>query len=264
MSDAPSLRFAVVGPGRAGGSFQKALTHVGAVCVESIGRDRDPGELDAALDLVLIAVPDRAIADVAARVPAGPLVVHVSGATTLAPLLAHHRRCGSMHPLLSLPNADAGAAALLAGANLAIAGADEVCERELLDVAVLLGARPFLVHEAKRAQYHAAASVSANHLVALTAQVERIAHDADLPLAPFLDMMRAVLDNIEQDGAALSLTGPTARADWATVQSHLEALPRGEHSLYLTMARACADLAGHDFPFDVSPLTIPTPSEEQP
>lgn len=249
MLEATTLRFAVIGPGRAGGSFQRALTTVGAECADVVGRDGDPERLDPALDLVLIAVPDRAIAEVAARIPAGPLVVHVSGATTLAPLLVHHRRCGSIHPLLSLPDASAGAAALLAEANLAIAGADEACERELLTLAARLGAKPFVVDDAKRAEYHAAAAISANHLVALAAQVERVANDADLPLNPFIDMMRAVLDNVERAGAAASLTGPVARADWTTVQSHIDALPIEEHALYLAMAEACAALAGHHFPF---------------
>lgn len=258
-STSTALRFAIVGPGRAGGSFQKALSRVGADCVEVIGRDGDPGLLDPSLDLVLIAVPDRAIADVAARIPRGPLVAHVSGATTLAPLLEHHDRCGSIHPLMSLPNSDAGAAALLAGAHLAIAGADLDVVRELLALTERLEAKPFVVDDAKRAEYHAAASIAANHLVALTAQVERVAIDADLSLPPFLDMMRGVLDNIERTSAAASLTGPVARADWVTVQAHLDAIPPAEQELYLSLAQACADIASHEFPFPA-----PTTPEEQP
>lgn len=257
MSASAEVRFAIVGLGRAGGSFRSALTTAGAHCAEVIGSNDDPGRLDPALDLVLLTVPDRAIGQVAAATPVGPLVVHVSGATTLAPLRTHHQRCGSLHPLLSLPDPEAGAAALLAGAHLAVAGADASCEQQLLDIAALLGARPFVVDEAKRAEYHAAASISANHLTALTAQVERLAIDSDLPLAPFLDMMRAVLDNIERSGAAPSLTGPVARGDWSTVQSHLDAIPIDERPLYLSMAKACADLAGRPFPFPFS-------SEEQP
>ena len=238
------------------------MTTAGAVCIDVVGREDDPERLDSTLDLVLITVPDRAIAEVAARIPQGPLVAHVSGATTLAPLLAHHDRCGSVHPLMSLPDGDTGSAALLDGANLAIAGANLADEHELLALANLLGANPFVVNEARRAEYHAVASIAANHLVALTAQVERLTNDANLPLSPFLDMMRAVLDNVERAGATASLTGPVARADWATVQAHLDAIPGPERELYLTMAKACADLAGHTFPFaSNSQLNSP---EEQP
>ena len=48
--------------------------------------------------LVLLCVPDRAIAEAAAAVPAGPWVAHVSGATPLAALDPHTNRFG-LHPL---------------------------------------------------------------------------------------------------------------------------------------------------------------------
>ena len=49
-------------------------------------------------ELVLLCVPDRAIAEVARGVEPGPWVAHVSGATPLAALDSHERRF-SMHPL---------------------------------------------------------------------------------------------------------------------------------------------------------------------
>jgi len=245
------LRFAIIGLGRAGASFHHALGSVGAVCVDVIGRNDDPARIDPTVDLVLIAVPDRVIGDVAGRVPPGPLVAHVSGATTLAPLLEHHTRCGSIHPLVSLPDSETGAAALLAQANLAIAGSTAAARAELLAVAHLLGGRPFVVDDAARTTYHAAAAIAANHLVALAAQVERITSRTDLPLDPFLDMMRAVLDNVADNGAAAALTGPVARADWATVAGHVDAIGPSERALYLCLAQACAELAGIELPADL-------------
>src|SRR3990170_8125320 len=49
-------------------------------------------------ELLLLCVPDRAIAEVAAEVRLGPWVAHVSGATPLAALDPHVRRFG-LHPL---------------------------------------------------------------------------------------------------------------------------------------------------------------------
>jgi predicted short-subunit dehydrogenase-like oxidoreductase (DUF2520 family) len=49
-------------------------------------------------ELVLLCVPDRAIAEVARSIAAGPWVAHVSGATPLAALDPHERRFG-LHPL---------------------------------------------------------------------------------------------------------------------------------------------------------------------
>src|SRR5205823_1517014 len=49
-------------------------------------------------ELVLLCVPDSAIAEAARSTPSGPWVAHVSGATPLAALAPHVRRF-SVHPL---------------------------------------------------------------------------------------------------------------------------------------------------------------------
>lgn len=251
------VRFAVIGRGRAGGSFQAALVHRGADCVAMLGRGDDPATLDTTLDLVIVAVPDRAIADVAEHVPTGPLVVHLSGATDLRSLRAHHERCGSLHPLVSLTDSERGAAALLAGPHMAVAAPTPELVAEVRSIAELLGAQTFIVDDNRRASYHAAASVAANHLVGLVAQVERIADADGLPLAPFTTMMRAVIDNIDHVGVAASLTGPVARGDWDTVRAHLAATDPADHGLYIALAQACATLAGHALPADLFPTESP-------
>src|SRR4051812_49476381 len=73
----------VIGSGRVGSAVRARL------------KERGVGVGEA---LVLLCVPDTAIADVAAAVPVGPWVAHVSGATPLAALAPHERRF-SVHPL---------------------------------------------------------------------------------------------------------------------------------------------------------------------
>lgn len=253
------MRFAIVGPGRAGGAFEIALQATGASLAARLGRSDDPSTLDPALDLVLITVPDSAIAEVAAAIPHGPLVVHVSGATSLGPLLAHHERCGSLHPLVSLTDPTAGAKALQSSPHVAIAASRPDVLDEMRSLAGRLGARSFVVDDDRRANYHAAASIAANHLVGLLGQVERVASADGLPLAPFIEMMRAVLDNVDRVGPRAALTGPVARGDWETVRSHLAALPTVEHQLYLSLAAACAALADRSLPTDLRPAPeVPT------
>ena len=84
----------LVGTGRAGSAIAARLTERG-VPVQA-GR-----ETAADADLVLLAVPDAHIADVAQQVPIGPWVAHVSGATSLQALAPHERRF-SVHPLQTL------------------------------------------------------------------------------------------------------------------------------------------------------------------
>ena len=79
-------RAQVIGAGRVGSAMAARLRERG---------------LDLSADepeLVLLCVPDRAIAEVAAALEAGPWVAHVSGATPLAALDPHERRFG-LHPL---------------------------------------------------------------------------------------------------------------------------------------------------------------------
>src|SRR5512145_2625538 len=56
------------------------------------------------VELVLLCVPDSAIATVAAGIPRGPWVAHVSGATRLSALAPHTRRF-SVHPLQTFTRA---------------------------------------------------------------------------------------------------------------------------------------------------------------
>ena len=77
---------------------------------------------------------------------------------------------------MTLPDEQRGAEALR-GAWFAVAGDDKI-----LDVVRSLGGRSFTVADERRALYHAAACVAANHLVALMGQVERLADAAGVPL----------------------------------------------------------------------------------
>lgn len=236
------LRVRIIGNGRAGGSLAGALA--GRAVVELLGRGDHAG---AARDceVLVLAVPDAAIKGCAAAIEPGEAVVaHLSGATGLE-ALRPHARVGSVHPLVSLPDAATGALRLR-GAWMAIAG------DPLIDsLAALLDARTFRVDDEHRVLYHATASVAANHLVALLAQVERLAALAGVPAEPFMELAAGALANTAASGTAAALTGPVSRGDWDTVRRHLAALPAGERPLYLALAAQAATLAGRQLPADL-------------
>ena len=107
-------------------------------------------------------------------------------------------------------------------------------------VVASLGGRAETVDDPDRAAYHAAASIAANHMVALIGQVERVAASAGLPLDAFSDLMRAALDDALVLGPRRALTGPASRGDWDTVDRHRKALsalagPRTELAAYDAM-----------------------------
>jgi predicted short-subunit dehydrogenase-like oxidoreductase (DUF2520 family) len=238
-------RVRIVGAGRAGGSFAGALASVG-LDVEVADR-HDLSTAAADVDLVLICTPDDVIAEVARSIDAGPAVVaHCSGSRRLDVLAAHGRRC-SVHPLMSLPNPTIGAARLLDGCRFAVAG--DPAGRAVVG---LLGGIAFNVDDDDRAAYHATASVAANHLVALCAEVEALAGRLDIDPAGFWRMMQTTLDDVTEHGATAALTGPVARGDWATVRAHLEALDDEQHEPYIALARVAARVAGRVLPNDLT------------
>lgn len=196
------------------------------------------------VDVVLLAVPDDAIADVARVLPATDAVVaHVSGACGLD-VLAPNRRVGSIHPLMSLPDVATGSRRLLDSCTFAVDG-----DPLLSEVVAALGGRAIEVPASKRSLYHATASVAANHLTALCGHVESLAEQVGVPVDAYWTLMRTTLDNIEAVGPAEALTGPAARADWGTVRAHLDALPTDEdRQLYRTLCAAAARLAGRPVP----------------
>jgi predicted short-subunit dehydrogenase-like oxidoreductase (DUF2520 family) len=100
----------------------------------------------------------------------------------------------------------------------------------------------FEVEDENRAAYHAAASIAANHLVALMGQVQRVGFAAGVPFEAYLDLARAALDDVADLGPVAALTGPVARGDEATVRRHLKALPPAERKAYRAMADAARTL----------------------
>lgn len=237
------MDFRIIGPGRAGSSLRIALERRGWHCAGSLGRHDDPAEAAQGVDVVVLAVPDDAIAAVARSIRPGPAaLVHLSGAAALERLEPHDRR-GSVHPLVSMPDPETGAQRLLAGATFAVAG-DPVAAQ----IVAVLGGVAIEVAELDRAVYHAAAAVASNHLVALCAQVERLAAAAHVPAPVYWELMARSLDNVRSVGSAAALTGPAARGDHATVAAHVAAIGPDEAPLYLALADAAAALAGRPAP----------------
>lgn len=221
----------VVGPGRAGGALQRALVNSGEwEATTPLGRGDDLSRAAADVDVLVIATPDAAIERVAQAVApvASTLVVHLSGACGLD-ALEPHLRTASVHPLMTMPDADIGAKRLV-GAWFALAG-----DPEGAALVRSLGGRSFAVSDEDRAVYHAAACVASNHVVALLGQVQRLAAAANVPFDAYFDLVTASVDNCRVLGPRAALTGPAARGDLATINAHLSAIGADEQATYEAM-----------------------------
>lgn len=232
----PSFDARVIGAGRAGGALAAALAASGWTVDGPLGRDVDVVGAAAGTRVLVLAVPDARVAEVASAVePGEAVVVHLAGSLGLDVLRPHHR-IGSLHPLVALPDAVSGSARLR-GAWFAVAG-DPV----LAEIADALDGRTVTVPDAARVRYHAAAVLASNHLVALLGQVERVAADVGVPLEAYLDLARGALDDVVAVGPARALTGPVSRGDWDTVSRHLDAVAPAERPAYALLADAARRL----------------------
>jgi predicted short-subunit dehydrogenase-like oxidoreductase (DUF2520 family) len=185
-------------------------------------------------ELVLLCVPDRAIAEVAATIAPGPWVAHVSGATPLAALDPHERRF-SVHPLQTFTlergpeQLDGAWAAVTAESDEARAAGRELAET--------LGLRPFDLDDSARTLYHAGAAIASNYLVTLYRAASHLFEDAGAPPEALVPLMTRTIEN------GFQLTGPIARGDWAVVDAHLGALHEAHPELepmYRVLAEATA------------------------
>jgi len=191
-------------------------------------------------ELVLLCVPDRDIAEVAAQTLVGPWIAHVSGATPLGALEPHTRRFG-LHPLQSFSKLRG--AEQLDGVWGAVTAESDEARAVGRWLAETLGVRPFDLNDDRRAAYHAGAAMASNYLVTLRAAAQSMLEVAGAPPDALDPLIRGVMDT------GFDLTGPIARGDWATVERHLAVIraDRPElEQLYLVLAAATARVAGRD------------------
>jgi predicted short-subunit dehydrogenase-like oxidoreductase (DUF2520 family) len=235
------LRFSLVGPGRVGTSVAGWAVAAGAELVAATGRDGLAGFGSAGQDLLLIAVPDGALAEVAerlARRPQAAVALHTSGsrdAAVLAPLREACTAAGTLHPLKAFPRV-LSAPEEARGVFFALDGepaAQDLARRLVAAWGGVAGEVP----AAARPLYHFAATLAAGGIATLLATAADLAARAGLPpevAGGYLELARgtvaaAIAAPASQErapGAAAlaALTGPVARGDLVTVQRHLEAL----------------------------------------
>jgi predicted short-subunit dehydrogenase-like oxidoreductase (DUF2520 family) len=179
-------------------------------------RERDiPLRDDGEVDLVLLCVPDAAIADVAASFEPGPWIAHTSGATSLAALSPHRRRFG-LHPLQTFTKRR-GPEQLDGAFGAVVAETPEARARGVW-LAEMLGLRSFDLSDEARPLYHAGAAIASNYVVTLHRVASDLFAAAGAPPEALEPLMRRTIDN------GFELTGPIERGDWETVERHRRAI----------------------------------------
>lgn len=263
-----SFTIGVIGVGRAGGATARALAAAGfrvgplwsrnpdhaasiAATIPDAWTADSPRAVAGAAALVLIAVPDRAIAEVVDGIvwPPETAVAHLSGGSPLSVLDGAARAgclVGGWHPLKSFAGVPTDAD--LNGVTVAVE-APEPLRTTLHELARAVGARPFDLPPEARIRYHASAALASNALVALLAQAAALwqtwgATRAE-GLAALLPLVRGTVANLGSAGLPAALTGPVERGDVSTVCRHLGALDTAPATagIYKVLSAAALALA---------------------
>lgn len=184
--------------------------------------------------LVLLCVPDAAIATVADALAAldhpwgDSVVAHTSGALTseaLAPLAERGAAALSFHPMQTFtpetpPEAVRGIVVGVEGAETGVAAGRALAEA--------MGARPVVLSAEAKAQYHGAAALASNGLVALVAAVEELLQEAEVEADAIPEIVEPLLNqtwaNVKARSPEAALTGPVARGDQTTIKAHIDAI----------------------------------------
>ncbi len=210
-------------------------------------------DLATASDCIVVAVPDRAVPEVAARISGrGPGVVLQTcgslGPSDLGPVLGRRTSCATFHPLQTFPDPAAGAAALR-GSVFGVCGTGAAaawCDR----LAGLLGGSVVAVPEDRLPVYHAAAVIASNCAVVLADAalelMELAGVDRDAAARAVRPLMESSVGNALTMNAGQALTGPVARGDADTVRRHLDAmkgLPAPLRELYRKFGQHLLPLA---------------------
>lgn len=226
-------RLGVLGRGRAASALVPRWQRAGLPLAFWRGRADGPLASTPPCDVLVLAVPDGALAEVARALShresaARETWIHLSGVTPIGALRVSPRlplKVGGCHPLVALtPHADP------TGATAGVEGEDEETLALCARLAHAAGLRPVALAASPeaRALYHAAAVSVAGHATALFAQALAMmqaagfsATDARAALQPLLSSAALNLAHAPPEDA---ITGPITRGDVGTVTRHLEAL----------------------------------------
>lgn len=222
-----------------------------------------PPDLLLEADVVVLAVRDEAVGDVARMLVATGLVnkhhalLHCSGVMSaddaLAPVLGQVGGVAMMHPLRAIPDGRA-AMRTMKGTVFGVEG-DERGRSIALALVHAMGARALELgslggpDDGRVAAYHAAAAIASNYLVVLLAEAADLLASVGIPrdqaVEALVPLAEGTLANVRERGPEAALTGPIRRGDRQTVARHQAALAGRPElaALYRSLGRRAVALA---------------------
>jgi predicted short-subunit dehydrogenase-like oxidoreductase (DUF2520 family) len=229
------MKFSIAGTGNVAHHFATMWQGQGHSLLQVYARQAEAGQRfaqqfgghyisDAALftaenDIVLVAVKDDAIAEVAANIPLQLYTLHPSGSTSISALpqvskgVAWGIQSMSLHKAL-----DYSKIPFLIEAN------NKPAEDILMQLFSSISNQVHVATSEQRARVHMAAVFANNFTNQMYDVAEGILSDMHLPMEILLPSIEEQVSKIKVMKPRAAQTGPAARADMATLQRHLNFL----------------------------------------
>lgn len=251
-----NARITIIGLGRVGQALLKILSEHGFEIISAYNRSNVSNQLKKSFsgthfftgtdfselefgDWIFITVSDDAIPKMVQELTQlqdafdGKTVVHCSGTLTsqvLEPLRQKGAETASFHPLQSITPTTTNFTDTwfdIEGHQRALNILDELANT--------LGAKTLRVKPEAKPFLHAAAVAASNYVVVLADLVTKIAAQGEISeqtaLQALTPLMENTIQNIKELGVADALTGPVARGDIKTIQTHLITLKDNPEAL---------------------------------
>ncbi|MCX6353244.1 MAG: DUF2520 domain-containing protein, partial [Bacteroidetes bacterium] len=172
-------------------------------------------------DYYFFCIKDDAIAKIAPHLAVNGVVIHTSGSVGMEVLKNGDNKYGVFYPLQSFSKE---AKVNWEEIPVCIEASDVHTETELMSLALLVGAKTYLVDSHKRALLHLAAVWVNNFSNHLLYEAEQICNDADLPFDILEPLAKETIRKAFHLGTKKSQTGPAKRRDETVIKQHLQLL----------------------------------------
>jgi len=199
-------------------------------------------QIEIEIDLLIIAVKDQAIAQVAEQLPeqlANVLLVHTSGSTDLNVLQKFHERCGVLYPLQTFSFEKSVDWSLV---PLLIETHQSQDLYSLQDLAQQLSQRVYVYSSAQRLSLHLAAVFACNFSNYCYDMAKQVVDGASVDFSLLYPLILETADKATQFNPKDVQTGPALRQDQQILQMHQELLQKQQHGdlveIYQKMSNA--------------------------
>lgn len=186
--------------------------------------------------IIMLTVPDDKIEATAKCIAASTsslndkLFVHLSGtynSSLLCSLNEKGAMTASFHIMFTFPSK---CAVDFRGCYAAVESEDKAAQKILFQLAEKIKLKPFVLHQKEKIFYHLTGVAASNFLSAILFAAEKSAQKANIDSKDYFNIIEPIilgtLKNIQNDGAAASVSGPIDRGDLRTVDAHINVLKK--------------------------------------